>query len=170
MAIDPKLLESDKDTTRPPTAKHLQTGVMELIDRYWREMVQNLQTCYEEWLPKSGEEFPTSDDWAEFKLRSFVETMRKEHGMDADKIIGLLQSLSPMKSVAHERTDTEKRRAEPDACVEPERIRPGPYLRAMCTIAWHSFRHPMSTTVVDLETGKALVAEESVPPDCIATA
>jgi len=47
---------------------------------------------------------------------------------------------------------------------EPEHIRIGlgAYLRSMWTLLWTAFRHPFTTTVVDLTTGKRL-AELSIP-------
>lgn len=178
MAKDPKLLESQKNVTGQPGAKHFQTGVMELIENHWKEMVQNLETCYEEWLSQSGEEFPSSNDWAEFKLRSFIETMRKEHGLDNERIIALLRSLPPIREAAPksetELTPEEKMlhallgrageekgqsQEETDSEEQSVRIKPLPYFRAMLSIAWNSFRHPLSTTVIDLESGEAVSGE-----------
>jgi hypothetical protein len=39
------------------------------------------------------------------------------------------------------------------------RIRPWAYLRTMAMLAWSAFRHPYSTTVIDLTTGRI------IPPD-----
>ena len=36
------------------------------------------------------------------------------------------------------------------------RISPLAFLRAMWTILWNALRHPLTTTVVDLSTGKKL--------------
>jgi hypothetical protein len=33
-------------------------------------------------------------------------------------------------------------------------IRPAAYLKAMVTIVWSSFRHPFSSTIIDLSTGR----------------
>ena len=38
---------------------------------------------------------------------------------------------------------------------EFEVIEPRAYLKSMAAIAWNSFRHPFSTTLVDLTTGQA---------------
>jgi virulence-associated protein VagC len=40
--------------------------------------------------------------------------------------------------------------------VEDVYISPGAYLRSMLAIAWSCFRHPFSTTEIDLATGKAI--------------
>ena len=42
------------------------------------------------------------------------------------------------------------------ASPEPVRIPPLAFLRAMAAIAWSAFRHPFSTTVIDLSTGKVV--------------
>ena len=38
----------------------------------------------------------------------------------------------------------------------PARISPWAFLRAMIAIAWSAFRHPFTTTVVDLSTGRVV--------------
>jgi hypothetical protein len=35
-------------------------------------------------------------------------------------------------------------------------ISPRAYMRAMCTLAWTAFRHPLTTTVIDLSTGRCV--------------
>ncbi len=40
--------------------------------------------------------------------------------------------------------------------VEAVYISPGAYFRSMLAIAWSCFRHPFSTTEIDLATGKAI--------------
>jgi hypothetical protein len=40
-------------------------------------------------------------------------------------------------------------------------LRPWAYLRSMLLIAWSAFRRPLTTTVIDLETGR--VVSESAP-------
>jgi len=32
-------------------------------------------------------------------------------------------------------------------------VSPWQYLRTMALIAWHSFRHPLTTTVIDMQSG-----------------
>ncbi len=49
-----------------------------------------------------------------------------------------------------------KPEAADPASTEPVRIPPRAFLRAMAAIAWSSFRHPFSTTVIDLSTGKVV--------------
>lgn len=39
-------------------------------------------------------------------------------------------------------------------------ISPLAFLRTMCAIAWSAFRHPLTTTVIDLSTGKVISPEE----------
>ncbi len=38
----------------------------------------------------------------------------------------------------------------------PVRIPPAAFIRAMIAVAWSAFRHPFSTTVIDLSTGKVV--------------
>ena len=40
--------------------------------------------------------------------------------------------------------------------MKPIRITPGTYLRSMFTIAYSAFRHPFSTTEIDLTTGRTV--------------
>ncbi len=51
-------------------------------------------------------------------------------------------------------TDTAARASQQG--LDPVRIPPRAFLRAMAAIAWSSFRHPFSTTVIDLSTGKVV--------------
>ncbi len=50
---------------------------------------------------------------------------------------------------------------QPDVPADEERvyISPGAYLRSMLAIAWSAFRHPFSTTTIDLTTGEVLSNE-----------
>jgi tetrahydrodipicolinate N-succinyltransferase len=43
-----------------------------------------------------------------------------------------------------------------DVIEDVVRISPGAYLRTMAQIAWNAIRHPMSTTTIDMETGKVV--------------
>ncbi|HMC65526.1 MAG TPA: hypothetical protein VKI65_11365 [Gemmataceae bacterium] len=40
-------------------------------------------------------------------------------------------------------------------------ISPLAFLRSMLAIAWSAFRHPFSTTVIDLATGEVISEENS---------
>lgn len=65
----------------------------------------------------------------------------------------------PMSLPVPDAADTADRasRQVPDsASPDPVRIAPRAFLRAMAAIAWSSFRHPFSTTVIDLSTGKVV--------------
>ena len=43
-----------------------------------------------------------------------------------------------------------------DEAEEPVYVSPWAYLRAMALIAWSTFRHPFSTTTIDLATGECV--------------
>jgi hypothetical protein len=46
-----------------------------------------------------------------------------------------------------------------EGAAEPIYIGPWAYLRSMGLILWYSFRHPLTTTTIDLATGEVISDE-----------
>ncbi|HTU20257.1 MAG TPA: hypothetical protein VMG10_19490 [Gemmataceae bacterium] len=83
------------------------------------------------------------------------KVLQKHHPLLVEEILHWLEEHHQIKREGNDfwiLTDPEKPEAEPQLL----RIPPLAYLRAMFMIAWSAFRHPWSTTTIDLATGRVV--------------
>jgi hypothetical protein len=126
------------DTNR--LAKISRETLSEVLAGAWREDRSEL---------KGGEDESTR------ALRRLLQT---QHPLIVDEVFHCLKEHQPLQTEEEDFLLIE----EPDDVEDAEKpvaIPPLAYLRAMLTIAWSAFRHPWSTTTIDLATGRVIHRE-----------
>lgn len=100
---------------------------------------------------------PNQGDEATERLRKILQT---NHPLLVEGILDWLEKHDQIKREGNElwivaESETPKEVSEPEVL----RVPPWSYLRAMFAIAWNAFRHPWSTTTIDLATGRVIHRE-----------